>query len=51
MAIMKCPKKILEKCTMYLVRITDKEDTCVCCNNCRNLIEKYNVRKVYCINV
>jgi deoxycytidylate deaminase len=48
--IRKCPKNIINKCTMYLVKITHLDNVAPC-EMCAKLISKYNIKKVHCYSV
>ena len=39
-------KKIIEKCVMILVKISENENVYPC-NMCQHIIDKYKVKKVY----
>lgn len=48
--ISKCPKKIISKATLLLVRETNGEDIGPC-YKCQKIIDKYKIKSVYCINI
>ena len=48
--ISKCPKKLISKCTLVLVRKTCAEDIKPC-DMCMKLINKYKIKKISCINI
>ncbi len=45
--IRRCPKDIISKCTMILVKITHLDNVAPC-GMCASLIVKYKIKKVYC---
>ena len=45
--IRKCPKKIISKCTMILVKITHLDNVAPC-EMCAKLISKYKIKRIYC---
>jgi deoxycytidylate deaminase len=48
--ISKCPKKLISKATMLLVRETCMENV-LPCSSCKKIIEKYKIKRVYCTNI
>ena len=42
--ISKVSNKLLPKCSLILIRIGKD---CKCCQKCKKLIEKYNIKRVY----
>ena len=45
--INKCPKSLISKCSMVLVKVT-KNDIVKPCEKCAKLIKKYKIKRVYC---
>ena len=45
--IRKCPKNLISKCTMILVKITHL-DNVASCTMCAKIIIKYKIKRVYC---
>ena len=48
--ISKCPKKLISKSYMLLVRETNMVNV-LPCKKCMNLINKYKIKRVYCSNI
>jgi tRNA(Arg) A34 adenosine deaminase TadA len=47
--IRKCPKNIINKCIMILVKITNLDNVAPC-EMCAKLIKKYKIKKIYCFS-
>jgi deoxycytidylate deaminase len=48
--ISKCPKKLIGKATLLLVR-ESCADKIGPCDKCLKLINKYKIKSIYCINI
>jgi hypothetical protein len=50
--IRKCDKKYLKDCYMVLLILNNNPNINVCsCDKCTKLINKYKIKKVYCISI
>lgn len=48
--ISKCPKKLISKATLLLIRETNAENV-MPCDKCMKLIKKYKIKTTYCKNI
>lgn len=48
--IRKCPRNIISKCTMILVKLTHLDNVAPC-QMCDKLIKKYKIKRVHCYSI